>query len=267
MNLNLILHELQLNRRGTIITGVIFILLNVMFASITASYIGNGELVDILETMPAGLLEAVGFSNFEMMNSFAGFLGTEPYIFNILLLGSFAAIWACASIAKEKDRQSSEFLFTLPYRRSQIFLSKAAAHFIQLTSIYLLSTVIVIVIGFVTMDTISVRAVFLVMTSLYFICLAFMGIGYSTTSLLSSERAATSIGVGIALLTYVLDVISNLHENLQWMAYVSLISAFDTAKIVLESEFAITGVIITLSIYIVGIIIGNMVLRKQDIQS
>ncbi|NBI30402.1 ABC transporter permease subunit [Chengkuizengella marina] len=264
MKTNLIRNELFLNRRSFLISGAVILLFSAMFAGMADMYLSNELMVELLKTMPQGLLDAFGMDA-ELMTTFEGWMAGEPFMFTVLLLGAFSGIWAASSISKEKDQQTGEFLFTLPYSRTSIFLHKVLAQFIQITIISIVNLLIVLLFGALFSDIDSVKTIMLLMLGAYFISLAFAGVGYAITSILSSERAAISLGVGIVLVSFLLNMLSSLNEELNWMADFSLFSVFETKQIVLESSLTMPGILITLGIYFVGIILGNIIFVRRDI--
>lgn len=235
-----------------------------MFTSMVDTYIENAEEMVKLKGFSSAVLEGFGMY-MELMNSYEGWMAGQPHVFFILLLGSFAAIWAGGSITKERDRQTGEFLFTLPYSRGSIFASKAAAHWIQITVIFIMNLVIVYGCGFIFSTINNGMHLFLLAISSYLVILAFAGIGYIVTVFLTSERASLSVGIGIVLLSFLLNMLSGLSESMNGLSKVSLFSIFNTKDILTETSLPWQAALITLLIYLGGFAIGSGVLKRQDI--
>lgn len=264
MNMNLIRHEWFLNRRGLWIGGGIILFFNAMFAGMAEMYLGNEQMLEVIKSFPQGMLEAFGM-HLELMTSFEGWMSGEAYIFFILLLGSYTCIWAASSISRERDQQTGEFLFTLTYSRASIYFSKAAAHLVQITLIFVLSYFIILLFGMLFSDIDSPLTILVVFTGGYLICLAFAGIGYILSVLLSSERAAISAAVGVVLISFLLNMLASLNENINWLAEFSLFSIFNTIDMVTSSSLSMLGVIVTVGIYAAGLMAGFVLLKRQDI--
>jgi ABC-type transport system involved in multi-copper enzyme maturation permease subunit len=264
MSWNLIRQELFLNRRSWIIGGAVILLFNMMFAALADTYLKNAELLNAVKSMPPALLEGFGF-HIQMMTSFEGWISSEPLTFFVLLLGAFAAIWAAAGIVKERDQQTDEFLFTLPYGRGTIFASKAAAHWIQITVVYVLGFAVVVWFGAMFSTVNSVKVLFLLMTKGYLVSLAFAGVGYVLTVLLSSERAALSLGIGIVLVSFLLNMLAGMDKSVAWLSKASLFTIFNTKDILTKSALSGGGIALTLLLYAAGLLTGLLVLKRQDI--
>jgi hypothetical protein len=92
-----------------------------------------------------------------------------------------------------------------------------------------------------------------------------MGIGYVITIFLKSERAALSLGIGIVLVSFLLNLVAGMSEQLDRMADLSLFTAFSTEHIVTKHSLTAGGVIVTLGIYVCGIALGAAIFKRQDI--
>jgi ABC-2 type transport system permease protein len=264
MNGNVIRHELFVNRRSLWIGGAVILLFCAMFAGMAETYTGNAQLLETLKSMPSGLLEGFGM-HLDMMASFEGWIGGEPYTFYVLLLGSFASIWAAGSIAKERDQQTDEFLFSLPYSRNALYYSKAFAHWVQVTGVFLLAFAVIWIFGSLFSTVKDTGALFRLTAAGYLISLAFAGIGYAITTLLSSDRAALSIGIAVVLASFLFNMLAGLSKSFAWLSHFSLFHAFDIQLIVNGGGLTLSGILITVGIYAAGLVLGSTLLNRQDI--
>lgn len=130
-------YEWRTNRRSFFIWAGIIIVFQMMFAGIGDMYTSNISLLDALKQFPPALLEGFGM-HVEMFGSFEGWMAGEPLVFYMMLLGIFAAMWAASTVARERDRGTVDFMFTLPASRGQLFLGKACA---QLLAFFLIAAV------------------------------------------------------------------------------------------------------------------------------
>lgn len=189
----------------------------------------------------------------------------QPYTFFVLLLGFFAMNWAIGSIVKERDRQTAEFLFTLPRSRTHIYWAKWASHLVQMVIITAVTVGTVLLLGTITDSMENGGAVANMMSAGFFITLGFMGIGYAITPWLASERAALSLGVGIVLLMFLFNLLSAFGDNLNWMAQVSLFHLFDAFAISQGDEAGMRGILISLVLFAAGSAAGWVALIKRDL--
>ncbi|HZG77078.1 MAG TPA: ABC transporter permease subunit [Paenibacillus sp.] len=256
--------EWKLARRGWIVAAVVVLAFLSMFAGVADIYIGNSELSELIESYPPALLSAVGIEP-DALTTFEGWMSTQPYTFYTMLLGVFAAIWAAGSIAKERDRQTAEWLFTLPYSRAILYFSKALTHWLQVTALYAAGVAATLAIGYGVSEVSEPGVVLLLLTAGYCIALAFAGIGYAMTALFRSERAAVSAAAGVVVVSFLLNMLNGLDDSVSWLANASLFQAFDASAIRKEGVLTPWGAATTVGIYLAGLAAGWALLRKQDI--
>ncbi|SDI20888.1 ABC-2 family transporter protein [Alteribacillus persepolensis] len=262
--MNLIKLEILLLRRSFIIGGGIILFFTALLGSLADYYLNNAELLEAVEQFPDAVIEGFGF-HVSVMTSFEGWTSGQIYTYYVLLLGCFAAMWACASIVKDRDMGTDEFLYSLPYSRLHVYFSRVAAQLFLTSTIFLLTFLITVACGFLFSQIESVRTIFFIMLAGYFIVLAFSGIGYILTTLLHSERSAMSAGVGIVMISFLLNMMAGMDETVSWLSYFSLFYVFDTKALVHGDGLSISAAAATLGIYIAGTALGAFLFKRQDV--
>ncbi|WP_106768276.1 ABC transporter permease [Paenibacillus faecalis] len=262
MKWNLIALELRQNGRSfytCLWLTLVFILLLLGKAE---AYVNNPDMEKLIQGMPEGLLKAFNIQ-LESFQTFEGFLSTQVFPYFIVILSSFAAAWAAGSIAKEQDRGTYEQLFALPYSRSTIFWSKMAAHLLHMTIVYVLSTVLLLMLAQSSGQVAHQGDMLRLLLIGYLLVLSLMGIGYGLTSWISS--AAVSFGAGIAVLAFLLNLLSGTSETMEKISVISPYRWFDAFDIVKGSVLPATGWITMLGLYAVGIAAGIVILKRRDL--
>lgn len=261
---NLMLLEWRLSRRGWIIAATVVLSFLAMFAGLADIYTSNDDLMLLVESYPPALLAAVGIDP-AALSTFEGWMSTQPYMFYTLLLGVFGTIWAAASIAKERDRETAEWLFALPYSRTQIYCSKAMTHWLEVTGVYVLGIAVTLGFGYLTTDVTAPMTIVLLLTAGYFTVLAFSGIGFALTAAIRSERSAISAAAGLVMISFLLNLLNGMDESVRWLANFSLFQAFDASSIHKEGVLTPSALATTVGIYLAGLTVGWALLRRQDI--
>lgn len=265
MNRNLMRLEFLLNRRGFIISAVVVLSFQLMLAAFAETFIQDPTLIKLkFEALPPALMEGFGI-NLDLMTSYEGWMAGQPQTYYILLLGIYAAIWASSSIAKERDQQTKEFIFSLPYSRSEILFSRAAVHGIQLTVIFLLNSLLTVAAGYWFSEVNSILALLQLSLAGYLVSLALAGLGYILTVFLQTERAALTIGIALVVIMFLLNMLASLGEPLSYLAELSLFKLFSPEDIVLKHLLNSAGILVTLGIYAAGLWISRTVLVRQDL--
>lgn len=261
--MNLVRMELYLGRRSFWIGGLVIVLYQLLLAGMAEAYMNNPDIINLMKAK-SKLIEMVGM-DLSMMSSYEGWMGGQAYTFYVLLLGAFAAIWSASGIAKEKDRRTSEYLFSLPYSRDAIFYSKAAAQWIQLTAIAAASFAAIWLGGVAFSEVNDVGSLLALTLGGYLTALAFAGIGNVLTVFLSSERAALTAGIGIVMVMFLLNMLSSLTEEVRWLAGFSLFRAFVPKDVIGETGLTAAPILITIGLYAAGLFIGRMIVKRQDL--
>jgi len=264
MSTNLILHELRRSRRSWLAATLITLGLLALMLGNADSFIGNPDMENLLAAMPKGMLDAFGIKP-ESFLTFEGYFASQPFTYILLLLGSFAAVWATLGIAKEKDRGTAELLFTLPYRRSVVFFSKAAAHLLMITAAFALTAGASIVFGQASTGLRHTGGVALLMLGAYLISLAFAGIGYAITCWVGSERTASSIGIGIVMASFILSMVGGAGPFAESLSKLSLFRLFDASAVVTGAGLTTADVLVTLGLYAAGLAAGAIALKRRDL--
>lgn len=264
MKWNLISHELRQNRRGfytCLSVTLIFILLLLGKAD---AFVNNPEMEQLIQGMPDGLLKAFGIQ-VESFQTFEGYLATQVFPYFMVILSSFAAAWAAGSIVKERDRGTGEYLFALPYSRSEIFWSKAAAHLLHMTLVFLCGTMLLFLLARTSGQDVRPGDMMRLLLAGYLLVLSFMGIGYGLTSWLASDRTAVSAGAGIAVLAFLLNLLSSSSEMMQKLSAISPYRLFNALDIVKGGGLTAAGWIVTLGLYTAGTAAGVLMLKRRDL--
>ncbi|MFC5407049.1 ABC transporter permease subunit [Cohnella soli] len=256
--------ESRQNRRGFWIGAVVVLALQALFAGMAKTYINNPDMEKLLKQMPQGMLEGFGIHP-ESFSTFEGWVASEPYTFYALLLGFFAMNWSIGSIVKERDRQTAEFLFTLPGSRTSIYWAKWCSHVLQVIAIAVAVIAITLSLGQATDTMKDAGAVTGLIVASTLIAFAFMGIGYAITPWLSSERTGLSLGIGVVLLMFLFNMLSGFGDNLGWLADISLFHLFDTFAISRGGSLSVGGVASAVGIFAAGSIAGWLALLKRDL--
>ncbi|MFC7681589.1 ABC transporter permease subunit [Paenibacillus sp. GCM10028914] len=264
MKWNLISHELRQNRRGFYTCLMITLIFIVMLLGKADAFVDNPEMEKLIQGMPDGLLKAFGIQ-VESFRTFEGYLATQVFPYFIVIVSSFAAAWAAGSIAKERDRGTGEYLFTLPYSRFMIFSSKAAAHLLHMTLVFLCGSLLLFLLAQSSGHMMRPTDMFRLLFAGYLLVLSLMGIGYALTSWVASDRTAVSVGAGIAVLAFLLNLLAGSSEMMQKLSALSPYRLFDAFDIVKGESLTVACWIVTLGLYAVGTAAGVFILKRRDI--
>lgn len=254
--------EFRQNRISFWIALVLIGVLQAIPAAAAKSYIEHNKKKD--EILGEVQNEGIATVN-DTLSTFEGWVSGQPFIFLLLIFGSFAMNWAINSIVKEKDRKTMEFLFAMPHSRTSIYIAKWITTVIQVLVISVLFSGIVLLIGKGTNIMNDPWAVSGVMLAGLLTTLSFMGIGFGLTPWLKTERGALSAGIGIVFAMFLFSMLSGLHERMNWLSGISLFNLFDAYSISQGNGLSLNAVIVAIAVFLVGIVAGWFKLIRQDL--
>ncbi len=185
---------------------------------------------------------------------------------NVLGLGGalYAALTAVNSINKEEQEHTAEFLFTHPISRNRILTEKLLAVFLQITAMNL-------IIYAVSADSIAMikedipwKELTLLHLAFYFLQLELAGICFGISAFL--RKGSTGIGLGLAAMCYVLNLVANISDSAKFLKYITPFGYTEGADIVTDGALDGVKLSIGLCLGIVGIIVAYVHYCKKDLR-
>lgn len=186
---------------------------------------------------------------------------------NILGLGGtfFAAICSVGILSKEEKEQTAEFLLTHPVSRIRIITEKLIAVLIQIAAmniiIYALSVTSIALIG----EEIPWKEITLMHIAYFLLQIELAGICFGISAFLS--KGSISIGLGIAVMMYFLNLIANIAEVAEFLKYITPFGYCEGADIISNGSLDGTMVTVGMILCIVGITAAYLKYSVKDIHS
>lgn len=255
-------HELKQNRLSLIIwSGAISFMLAVCVLIYPEM---KGEMENISDV-------------FADMGSFSAAFGMDQLNFGTLLgyysiecgntfgLGGafFAALCGIGILAKEEKDRTAEFLLTHPLSRVKILTQKLLAVLMQLVVmsavVYTVAIVSMVAVG----ETVPWKEVNLLHISNFLLQIELACICFGISAFL--KRGSLGIGLGVAMMMYFLNLISNITENAKFLKYLTPFAYTDGASIVSDVQLDVKFVVLGMLYAVVGIGIAYWKYTKKDI--
>ncbi len=194
-----------------------------------------------------------------------GFYGIECG--NVVGLGGgfFAALAGISVIADEEKGRTAEFLLTHPVSRfsvlTQKFLSIITRILFMNITVVLISMLSAVVIG----EKFDMRQFLLLHIAYFIMQFEIACICFGISAFLS--RGSIGVGLGITLVMYFINLISNMVEDAEFLKYISSYSYCDASYIISESGMDAGLVTSGLIISVVGVVVGYLKYMKKDIMA
>jgi ABC-2 type transport system permease protein len=262
--MNIFLRELKSNFRSLLIWGGVTI--GLIFIAITkfSAYEGNPEMLEMLDSMPAALLETFRFNAFNL-TTITGFYGVMFTYFSLIATIS-AAMWGSDIISKEERDKTVEFSLTLPITRQRIVTAKILAALVNCIGLLLIIWVASLVaVARYQPDSDFYTFLALSMLSLFIIQMVFLSVGIFLGCSMKEYKRAGGVAISVLLGTYFLSIISGLNENLEFLKYLSPFTYFDPVKLLNESKIEAGFVILSIGIIVVLISGGYYTYARRDL--
>ena len=185
---------------------------------------------------------------------------------NVLGLGGalFAALCAVSMLSKEEKDKTAEFLLTHPVSRVRVITEKLIAILIQITAmnliIYALSVGSMAAIG----EDIPWKEINLLHLAYYILQIELAGICFGISSFM--RKGSVGLGLGIAVIMYFLNLISNIAEVAEFLKYITPFSYCEGADIVTNGSLDGIRVFVGTVIGVAGIVAAYVKYVKKDMQ-
>jgi ABC-2 type transport system permease protein len=223
------------------------------------------QLEELLSIYPEEFLEAFGMGEGGLdMSDFYGWFGVEGYLFVNLIGGSYAAILGGTILSKEEDDKTIEFLLSKPVSRDKILFGKGLVVAINLL---LMNTLvgIVLLIAFTIYGDLNVPVWLLFSYAPFILQMIFASIAFFISIFITKSRKVLSIALGIVIGMYVIDLISKLTEEFEYLKYITPYEYINAVTIVndqmIKPLYSLISVII-IALFYTG---AWFFYRKKDI--
>jgi len=262
--MNIFIRELRANFRSLLIWGAIVILFVTIGISKFSAYEGNPEMLAILDQMPQAMLEAFNMNAFNL-TTISGFFGVM-FTYFALLASISAAMWGSDIISKEERNKTVEFSLTLPITRSRVITAKALAALVNCIGLLLIIWgASLISVAQYSPDSEFYNFLSLSMLAIFIMQLIFLAIGIFLGCAMKQYRRAGSVALALLLGTYFMSIISGLHENLEFLKYLSPFKYFDAGVLLREAKFDPTFVAISAGIIILSMVGAYLTYSRRDL--
>ena len=262
--MNIIFRELRTSIKSLLIwCGVLAILVTMYLAEFSA-FANNEDMIDLLDSMPEGMMEVFRFNSFNM-TTLTGFFGLL-FTYFTLVLCIHAILKGNSIIAKEERDKTVEFTLVLPVRRSRIVFAKLIAAVINCALIlaFLYGFIIISIQKYLPEEN-FIKFFSLVILGTFITQMIFLSIGILLGCSIKQYKRSGYIGTSIILITYIMTIFIELNEKLDFLKYITPFKYFDTLIIKNELTLDWTYVIISIAIIAVSLTIGFVAYKKRDL--
>jgi len=262
--MNIFLRELKANVKSLLIWSAIIGLLIMIAVAKFSAFAGDPDMLAILDSMPAGVLDAMNMRAFNL-TTLTGFYGIMFIYFS--LMGAIAgAMWGSDIISKEERDKTVEFSLVLPVSRSKVVTAKALAALVNSIAFVLITWAI----SFVAVQSYEPDQTFfdflaLEMQAMFMIELIFLSIGLLLGCAMQKYKLSGSTAVGIILVTYFMSIVSAMQEDLDFLKYFTPFKYFDAGELFRSGQLDGMYLSISAGIILVSVVAAYWVYNRRDL--
>ena len=247
--------ELKVNLKSFIIWTILVIGVYLLVFTIypTISSNENIKMIDqMIEIFPEEVIKAFNMDIASIDTAF-GWLKTEGFIFIMLITGAYAGILGSSILLKEEDDKTIEYLNSLPITRNKIVTDKV------LVSLFYIVLMVLIIgifnyLGLLYNGDFNKKEFILLSITPLFPSLVIYSICLFISTFTNKTKKTLGISLGIVFVSYVLQMISGISEDVEFLKYFSIFSLADTRNVIMNVE--INPFLIWVTILITTIFIG-----------
>lgn len=252
--------ELKVNFKNfmiwlTILLGL-FLVVFLIYPSIS-----NSENIEMLNEMmkvfPEDMLKAFNMDISSIDTAF-GWLKTEGFVFVLLITGCYSGILGSRILLKEESDKTIEYLNSLPVSRNNIIFNKVVVGLIYILLLVLLLGIFNFIGLSLSGDFYKKQYILLSITPIfssvvmYFVCMFLSTFTHKT-------KKVFGISLGLVLISYVLQTLSTLSKDVEFLKYFSVFTLADIRNVI--EEVTINPIMFFISIFISIIFLILTVIR------
>ena len=240
----------------------LFLVVFVMYPSII-----NGENAQMMEEMmklfPKEILKAFNM-DISSIDSAFGWLKSEGFVFVLLIIGCYSGILGSNILLKEENDKTIEYLNSLPIKRNNIVFSKVITGLIYIALMVILIGIFNYV-GLVLSDDfdkdqyilLSITPIFPSFV-IYFICMFL-------STFTNKTKKMFGLSLGIVLISYMLQMLSTMANETEFLKYLSVFSLADIRNVILDKAINPLMIFLSLILSIVFLISTIVHFNKKEL--
>ena len=184
---------------------------------------------------------------------------------NVLGLGGafFASLCGAGMLSKEEKDGTAEFLLTHPVSRTRVVTEKLLAVVIQITAMNLVIYAVAVGAMLAVGEDLPWKEVNLLHLAYYLMQIELGGICFGISAFM--KRGSMGAGIGVAAMMYMLNLLANITESVEFLKNITPFGYCDGADVVTNGKLDIAMVLIGMGIFSAGIAAAYLRYTKKDI--
>lgn len=240
----------------------IFLIVFLIYPSILS---GNQvkQLDELMKIFPQEVLVAFNM-DLSSISSTYGWLKSEGFVFILLIIGAYAGMLGSNILLKEENDKTIEYLNSLPVSRRKIVMSKVAAGLIYIF-LMVLGIGLFNYVGLVLSGSFDEKQyLFLCITPLFpAIVIYFLSLLLAV--FIHKTKKMIGISLGLVFVSYVVQILSNLSKNTEFLKYFSVFTLADIREVITTKTIDPIFILITLGLSLSFLLLTIICYQRKDL--
>ena len=221
------------------------------------------SLDEMMKVFPKELLKSFNM-DITSINTAYGWLKSEGFMFVLIIVGIYSSTLGFNILLKEENDKTIEYLSFLPIKRSKILTNKLIASLIYIISM-------ILILGIFNYFCLSISGDFnqkeylLLSLTPVLIALPLFAISLFISTFMHSLKKTLGLSLGIVFIFYVINIISELSDKIEFLKYFSIYTLADIRNVISKVEINPITIIISLFITIIFIIGSYISYNKKEL--
>ena len=218
---------------------------------------------ELMQVFPPEMLKAFNMDMTSIETAY-GWLKTEGFMFVLLIIGFYSSMLGGNIVLKEENEKTIEYLAIQPIKRTRIMTNK-----IIVSITYIIA--IVLILGIFNYVSLSISGDFehkqfiLLSITPILIGLPLFAISLFISTFLHKTKKIVGISLGIVFVSYLLNMLSELSSNVEFLKYFSIYTLADVRNVILEVSINPLNVCISSIITIIFITCSYIRYNKKEL--
>ena len=259
----MIKREFKINFKSFLIwTSILLVIFAIVF--LIYPYIITDEsmtsLDEMMKVFPPELLKSFNM-DLASISSAYGWLKSEGFMFILLIVGFYSSMLGGSILLKEENDKTIEYLGSLPIKRSGIITNKIVVSITYIILMVLTLGLFNYLALLLSGDFNQYEFILLSITPI-FIGLPLFAINLFISTFFNKTKKTVGISLGMVFIFYILNVLSELSSNVEFLKYFSIYTLADVRNVMINNS--INVIMLIISVIITTIFISASYIRYDN---
>ena len=262
----MIKRELKVNLKSFIIWSSILIAIFLLVYLIYPFIITDATMKDLDELMkvfPPEVLKAFNMDIASISTAY-GWFKSEGFMFVLLIMGLYSSILGGSILLREENDKTIEYLSSLPIKRFNIVTNKVIVGILYVLGISILFGIFNYISLLISCEFDQLQFLLLSIIPI-FVTLPLFAINLFISTFMHKTKLTIGISLGMVFIFYILNTVSELSSNVEFLKYFSLYTLADVRNVMTEVAINPVMILISLGITAVFIVASYINYNKKEL--